>query len=189
MSDLSELLTVAHLSWATWAIRSQLLRCLERSERIPHSCSFDLSEMSEWANEWWANSQPWSWAVCMSTRAIVRVKTYLHHWSQIKKLAHNTVLFFSYNIMTLGCQGSSDKMWGETGVKWFYFRVLFMYKFNCSYLYYREMFMSTVCAIVHTCTLFLYMFSNMLMVMYVQLYMLKCIRRSQFSFTIFSSIL
>ena len=185
MSDLSELLTVAHLSWATWAIRSQLLRCLERSERIPHSCSFDLSEMSEWANEWWANSQPWSWAVCMSTRAIVRVKTYLHHWSQIKKLAHNTVLFFSYNIMTLGCQGSSDKMWGETGVKWFY---------SCTNLIVRILQVNVHDYSMYYCpykysTLFLYMFSNMLMVMYVQLYMLKCIRRSQFSFTIFSSIL
>ena len=34
---------VANLSWATWAIRSRLLICLERSERIAHSCSFDLS--------------------------------------------------------------------------------------------------------------------------------------------------
>ena len=41
---------VAHLSWATWAIRSRSPICLERSERITHSHSFDLSEMSEWAN-------------------------------------------------------------------------------------------------------------------------------------------
>ena len=59
MSDLSELLTVTYLSWETWAIRSQLLICLERSERIAHSRSFDLSEMSEWAMSKWANSQPW----------------------------------------------------------------------------------------------------------------------------------
>ena len=46
MSDLSDLLTVAHLSWVTWAIHSQSLICLERCERISHSSSFDLSEMS-----------------------------------------------------------------------------------------------------------------------------------------------
>ena len=59
MSDLSDLLTVAHL---TWAIRSQLLICPERSELIAHSRSFDLSNLSEWAmSKWgmskWANSQ------------------------------------------------------------------------------------------------------------------------------------
>ena len=53
--------SLAHLSWATWAIRSH---CLGRSEQIAHIRSFDLSEMSEGANErrsneWWANSQPW----------------------------------------------------------------------------------------------------------------------------------
>ena len=46
MSDLSESLTVAHLSWATWAIRSQSLICFEKSEGIAHSRSFDLSEFS-----------------------------------------------------------------------------------------------------------------------------------------------
>ena len=45
---------IAHFLWATWVIRSRSLICLERSERIAHSHSFDLSEMSEWAN-----SQPW----------------------------------------------------------------------------------------------------------------------------------
>ena len=39
------------------AIRSQSLIFLEQSEWIAHSCSFDLSEMSEWANEQWANEQ------------------------------------------------------------------------------------------------------------------------------------
>ena len=66
MSDLSDLLTVAHLSWATWAIPSWSLICLEQSEQITHSRSFELSEMSEWANErmseWvmskWVNAQP-----------------------------------------------------------------------------------------------------------------------------------
>ena len=69
LSNLSKLLMVAHLSWATWVIRSRSLICLERYERIAHSHSFDLSEMSQWSNErmseWamseWANSQPWKW--------------------------------------------------------------------------------------------------------------------------------
>ena len=51
MSDLSDSLTVVLLIWATGAIRSQLLICLEQSEQIAHSRSFDLSEMSEWVNE------------------------------------------------------------------------------------------------------------------------------------------
>ena len=57
MSDLSDSLMVTHLSWATWAIGSQSIICLERSGRIAHSCSFDLSKMSKWANEQWANEQ------------------------------------------------------------------------------------------------------------------------------------
>ena len=52
---LSDSLTVAHFLWATWVICSWSLICLERSERIAQSRSFDLIEMSEWAN-----SQPWS---------------------------------------------------------------------------------------------------------------------------------
>ena len=59
MSDLSDSLTVAHLSWATWAICSWVLICLEQSKQIAHSRSFDLSEMSKWAMSKWANSQPW----------------------------------------------------------------------------------------------------------------------------------
>ena len=59
VSDLSDSLTVAHLSWATWAICSQSLICLQRSEQIAHSLSFDLSEMSKEAMSEWANSQPW----------------------------------------------------------------------------------------------------------------------------------
>ena len=62
MNDLSELLTVAHFSWATWAIRSWSLICLQPPERFAHSCSFVLSDLSEsltdahliwakWANE------------------------------------------------------------------------------------------------------------------------------------------
>ena len=60
MSNLNESLTVAHLSWATWAIRSRSLICIEQSEWIARSHSFDLSEMSEmskWANEQWANKR------------------------------------------------------------------------------------------------------------------------------------
>ena len=48
---MSKLLTVAHLSWATWAIHSRSLICPERSEWIGHSCSIDLSDLSERANE------------------------------------------------------------------------------------------------------------------------------------------
>ena len=47
MSDLSESLTVAHLSLATCAIRSQSLICLEQPERFAHSRSFVLSNLSE----------------------------------------------------------------------------------------------------------------------------------------------
>ena len=63
MSDLSASRMVAHLSWATWAICSQSLICLERPERFPHSPSFVLNDLSElltvdhliWAK--WANKQ------------------------------------------------------------------------------------------------------------------------------------
>ena len=43
-------LTVALLSWATWAIRSQLLICPERSERIAHCCSLKWAILSEGEN-------------------------------------------------------------------------------------------------------------------------------------------
>ena len=46
------------LTWATWAICSQLLICPERSEQIAHSCSFDLRDLSKLAMSKWANSQP-----------------------------------------------------------------------------------------------------------------------------------
>ena len=36
LTDLSDLLTVAHFLWATWVICSKSLICLERSERITH---------------------------------------------------------------------------------------------------------------------------------------------------------
>ena len=63
MSNLSESLTVAHLSWVTWAICSRWLIFLERAERFAHSRSFVLSNLSEsltvahliWAK--WANEQ------------------------------------------------------------------------------------------------------------------------------------
>ena len=46
LSNLSDSLTVAHLSWAIWANRSQSLIWFE--------------QISEWAMSKWANSQPWS---------------------------------------------------------------------------------------------------------------------------------
>ena len=74
--NLSKLLTGALLSWATWAICSQLLICHKRPEQFPHSCSFVLSDLSKslkvahyneqfWANERWVNElmrkfQPWN---------------------------------------------------------------------------------------------------------------------------------
>ena len=62
MRDLRAWLTVAHLSWATWAICSWSLFWYERPERFAHSCSFVLSDLSKsltvahliwaiWANE------------------------------------------------------------------------------------------------------------------------------------------
>ena len=64
LSDLNKLLMVAHLSWATWAIRSRLLISFERPEQFAHGRSFVLSDPSKlltvthliWAK--WANSQP-----------------------------------------------------------------------------------------------------------------------------------
>ena len=57
MSDLSDSLMVVLLIWATWSICSQLLICLEQSQQIAYSCSFDLSDLSKWANEWWVNER------------------------------------------------------------------------------------------------------------------------------------
>ena len=62
LSDLSESLMVAHLSWSTWALRSRLLISSEWPERFAHSRSFVLSDLSKslkvahsiwakWANE------------------------------------------------------------------------------------------------------------------------------------------
>ena len=63
MSNLSKSLTVAHLSWATWAILSRSLIFLEKPERFATSRSIVLSDLSEsltvtkliWAK--WANKQ------------------------------------------------------------------------------------------------------------------------------------
>ena len=52
-----------------WAIRSRLLICLERSERIAHSHSFDLSEMRKCANVRWGNSQP-----CLLSVLLIRIR-------------------------------------------------------------------------------------------------------------------
>ena len=54
MSDLSESLTVAHLSWATWAICSRLLICLEQPE---HSLTVAHFPWAIWANR----SQSFMW--------------------------------------------------------------------------------------------------------------------------------
>ena len=48
MSDLSDSLTVAHLSWEIWSNWSQSLIWFEQSE-----------QMSKWAMSEWANFQPW----------------------------------------------------------------------------------------------------------------------------------
>ena len=63
MSNLSALLKVTHLSWATWAILSRSLIFLEKPERFATSRSIVLSDLSEsltvtkliWAK--WANEQ------------------------------------------------------------------------------------------------------------------------------------
>ena len=62
MSNLSKLLTVAHLSFATWGIHSRLLIWHERPERFAHSHSFvviDLSKLLTVAHMIWAI---WLWA-------------------------------------------------------------------------------------------------------------------------------
>ena len=62
ISNISKSLTGTHLSWATWAICSRLLICLERPERFAHSRLIVLSNLSKsltvahliwgkWANE------------------------------------------------------------------------------------------------------------------------------------------
>ena len=58
MSDLSNSLIVTLLTWATWAIRSQLLICPERSEQIAHSHSLKWVIFSIWAMSERANSHP-----------------------------------------------------------------------------------------------------------------------------------
>ena len=65
MSDLSKLLTFAHLSWATWGIHSRLLFWHERPEQFAHSHSFVLIDLSQlltvahmiWAIWLWANER------------------------------------------------------------------------------------------------------------------------------------
>ena len=80
-SHLSDLLTVAHLSWATWAICSRLLICLEWPEQFAHSRSFVLSNLSKsltgahliwakWAKERWANERIPSPALNHSTTCV-----------------------------------------------------------------------------------------------------------------------
>ena len=111
MSDLSESIMVAHLSWVTWAIRSRSLICLEQPEQFAHGHSFVLSESlivahliwTKWANEWmsdeqmsewamskWANSQPWNmWG-------IIRIIHVLHciNWRTRKKSTPTITMCF-----------------------------------------------------------------------------------------------
>ena len=53
--DLSDSLTVAHLSWAIWANRSQSFIWFEQNEQ---KSKWANEQMSEWAMSEWANSQP-----------------------------------------------------------------------------------------------------------------------------------
>ena len=47
VSDLNDLLMVAHFWWATWTICSWLLIFRERPGRITHGCSFFVSDLGE----------------------------------------------------------------------------------------------------------------------------------------------
>ena len=65
LSDLSELLMVAHFLWAPWSIRSRsliFLSDLSESLTVAHLiwAKWANERMSEWALSEWANSQPWS---------------------------------------------------------------------------------------------------------------------------------
>ena len=77
---------IAHFWWATWAIHSRSLICLEWSERSANICSYDLSKMSEWANERWANEQ---WANERWANEQIPSPVYIMHyaglWSRAKK--------------------------------------------------------------------------------------------------------
>ena len=88
MSDLNELLTVTHLSWATWASRSWSLICLERPERFAHRRSCVLSDLSEslkvahliWAK--WANEQiPSPEYIWTSQRGQIYLDTSMYFWT------------------------------------------------------------------------------------------------------------
>ena len=73
MSDLSNLLTVAHLSWAIWANRSQSLIWSEQSELMSEWVNMSEWAMSKWTMSEWANFQPclynhfsingWDWLI------------------------------------------------------------------------------------------------------------------------------
>ena len=125
--DYCTLGTVAHILWVTWAICSRLLICLERSERIVHSRSFDLSKMSEWAN-----SQPWKILWCMGKNP--PEKDWKNPWSsalqpsngETKKPTHPSPFFYFSGWIVV----SRVKEWAEG--KWgFYCRVSFLQKLIC----------------------------------------------------------
>ena len=122
MSDLSESLTTALLTWATWAIRSQSLFYPEQSEQIAHSRSFDLSGLSKWANEqmsewamneWamseWANpnpdSNPWhlpqkSGALTMSHHiSILLILVNIDRCDEIKAIFKKVAVYFIQSVL------------------------------------------------------------------------------------------
>ena len=63
MSDLSDLLTVAHLSWAIWANHSQSLIWFEQSEQMSKFPNLlKMSDVSKSLRSLTKNEQPW--AIC-----------------------------------------------------------------------------------------------------------------------------
>ena len=70
MSDLlKKTSSLAHLSWAN---RSQAFICDEQPKRFAHSRSFDLSDLSKWAN-----SQPCKMVVKFSQIKVRRIRVHL----------------------------------------------------------------------------------------------------------------
>ena len=112
-----------HLSWATWANQLRSLICLEGSERIAYSCSFDLSKMSEWANEkmsdermsklpalvlsllslinilWWC---PTAWSkLNLQNRKWLNNVFFLYHCTITSKFAWFSLTFFACFLISL----------------------------------------------------------------------------------------
>ena len=116
MSDLSDSLTVTHLSWVTWAILSQSLICLERSEQIAHCHSFDLSRMSKWAMSKWAKSQPWFSLLnsfCYLKKLLLKIRNKYWNLFADKKSMKAQQIFKNKNISTSATSGltSTTSVW------------------------------------------------------------------------------